>query len=409
MVKKNLTLVFFLLSYFGSQAQLLEFKQIERLPGTVNTKSEEGMPLLSHDGKKLFFTRSLYRENEGGIYAGQDIWFSEFGNTGWRRASNSISSFNNKNNNVMSGISRDGNTFYFVNASPYHKMEGIYFSKKTGENWSRPQLITLPGIDNYDFISFYVSPDLDVIFLSMKADDSRGNEDLYFSVKDGAGLWTKPKNLGATINTNGFEISPFLSADKKRLYFASNGHKGEGDADIFYSDRLYDSWETWSVPVNLGSQINSKKFDAFFSIYGDTIAYFASNRDDKYADIYKAKVMQGKSILGEGQTYLTSNEWNDLIGKNVSAEFVFPHRASMLTAAQQELIFYIVNKLMLQKDIRFHLVVKEQEDAVFSKERITAISNELKKSGIDASRINVEQIFEIENTQRGVVTIRLFK
>jgi hypothetical protein len=288
-------------------------------------------------------------------------------------------------------------------------MEGIYFSKKTGETWSRPQLITLPGIDNYDFISFYVSPDLDVIFLSMKADDSKGSEDLYFSAKDAAGLWTKPKNLGATINTSGFEISPFLSADKKRLYFSSNGHRGEGDADIFYSDRLYDSWETWSVPVNLGSQINTKKFDAFFSIYGDTVAYFASNRDDKYADIYKAKVTQGKSILIEGQEYLTARDWNDLVGKNVSSEFVFPHRASMLTPAQKELIFYIVNKLMLQKDIRFHLIVKEQEDVSNGKERVLAISDELKKSGIDASRINVEQIFEIETTQRGVVTIRLFK
>lgn len=390
-------------------AQLLEFKGVTRLPNTVNSKSEEGMPLLAPDGKKLFFTRSLYRENEGGIYAGQDIWLSEWSVSGWKKATNSLEDINNKNNNVVSGISRDGKKIYFVNASPFHKMNGIYFSTQNGNTWSRPELISIPGIDNHDFISFYVSPDLDVIFLSMKAPDSKGNEDLYFSVKDATGSWTKPRNVGTTINTSGYEISPFLSADKKRLYFSSNGHGGEGDADIFYSERLYDSWETWSVPVNLGSPLNSKKFDAYFSVYGDSVAYFASNRDDKYADLYRAKVVLGKSILGEGQAYLTAAEWNALIGKNVSAEFTFAHRSSILSASQKELMFYIVNKLMLQKDIRFHLVVREEEDNNISKERLAAIRNHLKELGIDTSRINEEQIFEREKTQRGVIEVRLFR
>jgi hypothetical protein len=281
--------------------------------------------------------------------------------------------------------------------------------KQTGNEWTRPELIFIPGIDNLDFLGFNVSPDLDVIFLSMKASDSRGNEDLYFSVKDVSGAWSKPKNLGATINTPGFEISPFLSADKKRLYFASNGHKGEGDADIFYSERLYDSWETWSVPVNLGSQVNSKKFDAYFSIYGDSVAYFSSNRDGQYADLFRAKVSQGRTILLKGQHYVNNDEWNAIVGKNVSADFSFPNNSTFLSAAHKELIFYIVNKLMLERDIRFHLVVKEEEDPASSKERLKVIRDHLKASGIDAGRIYEDQIFAIEKTKRGVIEIKLFK
>lgn len=409
MVRTSVLCCFLLCCSPAVFSQFLEFHNVTRLPAAVNTGAEEGMPLLSPDGKKLYFSRALYENNEGGEYAGQDVWVSERVNQSWKKATNALGAVNNRNNNVTVGMSRDGSTLYFVDASPFRKMNGIHFSKRTGNGWSRPQLIYIPGIDNFDFIGFYVSPDLDVIFLSMKAPDSQGSEDLYFTIKDIAGAWSKPRNLGATVNTSGYEISPFLSADKKRLYFASNGHKGMGDADIFYSERLYDSWETWSVPVNLGSSINSKKFDAYFSIYGDSIAYFSSNRESQYADLYQARVHQGKSILAQGQRYVTADEWNSIVGKNVNADFVFPHKSSLLTAAQKELIFYIVNKLMLQKDLRFHLVVKEEEDSVVSRERLKAINEYLKRSGIDPSRVNEEQVFDIEKTQRGVVEVRLYQ
>lgn len=409
MVKTTVVGSFLLCWSLAAFSQLLEFHNVSRLPAAVNTPAEEGMPLLSPDGTKLFFSRALYENNEGGEYAGQDIWMSTLAGREWKKATNALGPMNNRHNNVVVGVSRDGKTIYFVNASPFQKMNGIHFSRQTGNSWSRPELIYIPGIDNFDFIGFYVSPDLDVIFMSMKAPDSRGSEDLYFSVKDIAGAWSKPKNLGATINTSGYEISPFLSADKKRLYFASNGHGGQGDADIFYSDRLYDSWETWSVPVNLGNSVNSKKFDAYFSTYGDSIAYFSSNRESQYADLYQARVHLGKSILAQGQRYISAEEWNNMVGKNVSADFVFPHQSSLLTSAQQELIFYIVNKLMLQKDVRFHLVVKEEEDSIASKERLKAIHDRLRQSGIDPARVNAEQVFDIEQTRRGVVEIRLFR
>jgi hypothetical protein len=399
---------FFLVSVIAVRSQQLEFTQPVKLPSTINSAAEEAMPLLSPDGRKLYFGRALFTENEGGEYAGQDIWMSEYVSGSWKKASN-VKSINNRNNNSVVGMSKDGKIFYFVNASPFQKMNGIY---ATGEieraRAIRPELISIPGIDNQDFIGFYVSPDLDVIFLSMKAPDS-GSEDLYYSVKEKGGLWIKPRNLGATINTPGFEISPFLSPDKKRLYFSSNGHPGSGDADIFYSERLYDSWETWTVPVNLGSSVNSDKFDAYFSIYGDTLAFFASNREGTYADLYQTTATQGKTILGKGERYLTSEEWNSFVGKNVSADFAFPHESTVLTTGQRELLFYIVNKLMLKKDIKFHLVITEEESAAVSQERLKEIYNYLKQLGIDPVRMEREQVFAIEKSNRGVIRLRLFE
>jgi hypothetical protein len=394
---------------FLLRGQEVEYKDVKKLPSTINSSAEEGMPLLSPDGKKLYFTRALYSGNEGGEFGGQDIWISEHSGHTWRKAQNDLRYINNRNNNVVIGLSADGKTMYYVDGSRSSKMGGIHFTTFTNNNWSRPQFIPIPGIDNLDFIGMFVSPDADVIFISMKAPDARGEEDLYYSIKDKTGLWIKPRSLGATINTTGFEISPYLSPDKKRLYFSSNGHPGLGDADIFYSEKVYESWETWSVPVNLGPVVNSKGFDAYFSTYGDSIAYFCSNRDGNMADIYQATIFESKSILNPGQHYVTTEEWNTMIGKNVSASFAFPHQSALLSSSQKELLFYIVNKLLLQKEIQFHLVVKEEEDEKLSGERLAVIREELKKLGVDQSRIRVEQIFSKEKTQRGVVEIRLFR
>jgi hypothetical protein len=407
MVKGIITTACVFLFVWNLHGQNLEFTDIKKVPG-INSPAEEGMPLLTADGKRLYFTRALYEGNEGGEYSGSDVWFSEMKNGSWTKPTNALS-INNRNHNVITGIGSDGRTVYYLDISPTKKLHGVYFSTILNNRWSHPELIPLSGIDNLDFLGVYVAPKGDVIFLSMKAPDSRGNEDLYYTAKDKSGMWSTPRNLGASINTPGFEISPFLSADGRRLYFSSNGHGGEGDADIFYSDKLYDSWETWSTPVNLGKGINSKKFDAYFSIYGDSVAFFASNREGNMADIYSAKVTQQQTILTKGQHYLNTEEWGNLIGKKISSSISFPPEITTLTEPQQELIFYIANKLMLEKDVNFHLVVAEEENPEMTKARLQSVTNHMTKSGIDASRIRNEQVASIKKSDKGMIEIRLFK
>jgi len=275
----------------------VDFSQPQKLSSQVNSEGEDLMPLLAPDGKTLFFTRFMYAGNKGGVYSGHDIWTSTLDGGAWHKAQNSM--LNNKDNSAVVGISNDGKTIYLLNSAPSKKLNGIFFSKKQNGLWSAPELIPLSGLESEGPAGFYVSPDFDVIFISMKGKDSRGEEDLYYSVRSAAGEWSKARNLGTSINTPGYELSPFLSADKKRLYFSSNGHPGGlGDADIYVSERLYNSWETWSVPRNLGSRVNSKGFDAYFSIY-DSLAFFSSNRDSKFTDIYRVQVKGGVDSTGQ--------------------------------------------------------------------------------------------------------------
>jgi hypothetical protein len=394
---------------FSGISQTLEFSGLTKL-ASANSKAEESMPLLSPDQTRLFFVRSFYEGNMGGKYSGQDIWSSQKNGSGWSAPTNKFELLNDKNNNTLIGISQDGKIMYTLNSSPAVRIEGLYFTRMNDRGWSRPEFVPLPGIDNQDFVGMFVSPDYDVIFLSMKGTDTRGEEDLYVSVKDGSGNWGKPKNIGATINTSGFEISPFLSADKKRLYFSSNGHGGFGDADVFYSERLYNSWETWSAPINLGDLVNSSKFDAYFSIYGDSVAFFSSNRDQQFSDIYAVKVSVKNNLLTGGQQYLGKNDWNSIIGKNIPHKITFDNKANALTASQKEFLYYMANKLAEKKEIGIHLVVVEEEDQELTRTRLREIYGELRQAGIDSERIKEEQRPEtIVSSKRGVVEIRLFK
>jgi hypothetical protein len=410
MVRIAIVLVFIFPASISGFAQFFEFRELTKLPTTVNSRGEESMPLLSADQTKLFFVRSVYDGNNGGKYGGQDIWCSEKTAAGWKAASNSIPYLNNKDNNVLIGINQDGRTLYTLRSSPSEKLNGLYFSKLSGTEWTKPEFVPLPGIDNEDFVGMFVAADYDVIFITMRGTDSRGEEDIYISLKDRAGAWGKPRNLGPTINTNGFEISPFLSSDKKRLYFASNGLGGLGDADIFYCERLYNSWETWSAPVNLGDVVNSKKFDAYFSIYGDSVAFFASNRDQQLSDIFSVKVSEKIGLLPAGYRYLTQDEWNASIGKNVLRKLTFEPEVTTLTSAQKELLYYISNKVSAMSDVSFHIIVREEENPDFTRSRLKAIYGELRQHGMDSNRIREEQNPQaIKTGKSGVIELMLYK
>jgi len=107
------------------------------------------------------------------------------------------------------------------------------------------------------FLGFYKSPD---IFYSENIN----------------GTWSAPKNIGKMINTPGTEVTPYYHPSGK-LYFASDGHGGEGGLDIFYSMRIKDGW---SEPVNIGVPYNSPGNDyAYFIADTADWGFITSNRD----------------------------------------------------------------------------------------------------------------------------------
>jgi hypothetical protein len=180
---------------------------------------------------------------------------------------------------------------YVLNAYEGKKdlMQGLAISSQIGSEWGTPKEVMIPTLDiEGDYYGFFVNSSEDVILISYAGPGTLGLEDLYVSRKQD-GSWTAPLHMGATLNTSYFEISPFLNRTSDTLFFSSEGHGGQGDADIFYAVRLDDTWTNWSKPVNLGSKINSPKFDAYFSYTANQL-HWSSNRDGEHSDIYMAQV-----------------------------------------------------------------------------------------------------------------------
>lgn len=383
----------------GSIAQELVFSDPIKLSSSVNSEDEELGIILSNDGKTMYFSRAFHDKNLGGKYAGTDIWMSKKDDQGnWMPAANVGKPWNNKRSNSVIGINHDNTVVYLLNA--YSNKSGIAFSKLINGEWSDPEVIPIPGINRNDFVGFYVNPAFDVILISMKGADSFGEEDLYVSLKDSSGKWTEPKNLGPTLNTKGFEISPFLSSDKKRLFFSSNGHGGFGDADVFVSDRLYESWDLWSTPVNLGSKINSQSFESYVSMYKDSIGYFSSNRSVSHSEIYQAAVIGSKAklkadsinrVILQTKKLLIELSKNDSLSENIRI-VSFEQGLSTLSNEQKALI----DKALTSYNNSTHVIeiwcyypesVSRDASYILASKRQDAILEFLIKKGIPKSNI----------------------
>ncbi|HMJ71579.1 MAG TPA: hypothetical protein VK508_21940 [Cyclobacteriaceae bacterium] len=373
---------------FAVDAQVQEFATPVEL-AAINSDAEELSPLLSPDGKSLYFARAFHPANTGGSTAGIDIWVAKQDNRGnWQPPTNDLP-WNNKDNNCVVGVRNDPQIVYLLNT--YTKKNGIAFSKEVEGQWSDPQPIPIENIGRNKFIGFYMNPAFNILLISMHDPGSVGEEDLYVSLKDSVGVWSTPFNLGPTINTAGYEISPYLSPDGRQLYFSSDGHGGMGDADIFVSERLYnDSWTVWTKPRNLGAPVNSDKFDAYFSMYGDSVSYFTSNRSGTAANIYSSRV-KAKTIVQ--QAAVVSLKYVDPaeVLKTFGSQLIlyFQPGTSELSPNQKNTLARVKTGLSNNKDIYCRLIAltkQGEQDLEIHKERLIKTLDEFRRLGIEGSR-----------------------
>lgn len=253
-----------------------------RLDTNINSKYAELAPIISADGKTMYVCRNNHPNNIG---KGNDIWISHLLEEGkWSALENIGKPLNNEGANFVVSVSPDNNSLVVANRYKEDGSiggNGLSITSKTTKGWSIPKAIEIQNYYNRDrYVGYFLCADNKTLILSVRRDDSEGQKDLYVSFLKGDQTWSIPLNMGRTINTFENEANPFIAADGKTLYFASKGHLGYGGHDIFVSKRLDDTWTNWSVPKNLGPQINSKHEDLSFYLTakGDQ-AYLGSGGD----------------------------------------------------------------------------------------------------------------------------------
>ncbi|OXA70491.1 flagellar motor protein MotB [Flavobacterium aquidurense] len=225
----------------------------KRFEKKINSKFNESTPVFAKDGKTMYFTRNNFldgkrgRDDQKGTLL--KLYKAEFVNGKWANVTE-LPFNSNQYSTAHPALSIDGKKLYFAS--------------------------DMPG--------------------------TLGQSDLFSVTINNDGTFGKPENLGSSINTEGRETFPFISADNE-IYFASDGRPGLGGLDVYVSRINSDG--NFTEVENVGAPINGKQDDFAFIINCENRrGFFSSNReggngnDDIYEFIETRKLLCDQKLKG---------------------------------------------------------------------------------------------------------------
>jgi peptidoglycan-associated lipoprotein len=259
---------------------------------------------INTNKSSLIFTSSrLYKDTlyEVGQYF--NLFHSVKENGKWSKITPIDTAKNKVNNNGTVTIDNKRNILFFTQCN-----EGncnIYYSflqgKLIGESFPLNFDETIEDSTVFGQPSF--SNELDLLFFASDLPGGYGGKDIWYSKYNKlTDSWSKPKNMGAEINTPQDELFPSID-EKGTLYYSSKGGLNLGGLDIFKAIKKDDL--SWGDAINLGYPINSSG-DEFGIIFNKNLktGYFTSNRaggvgkDDIYEFNYNDSIIEkGKELV----------------------------------------------------------------------------------------------------------------
>ena len=168
---------------------LITYHSIGRLPSYLNSQYSDYAPLITPDGKTMYFTSRRVAELKK-----ENVWKVDKVNSYWGKP-NLVKDLSSDYNEALGCIDFSTNTAYMF-ASYKNRQGNIYFSE-FNQNWSIPEEIEEVSSEKYDMHPYVYNDE--VMFLTSNRKGSIGGMDLYVSEKIG-NSWTEPKNLGFDIN-----------------------------------------------------------------------------------------------------------------------------------------------------------------------------------------------------------------
>ena len=280
----------------------------------VNSDGNETHPVLTADGKTMFFSSDRARSN--GSNHGRvdpntkthyfDIYRTELKpDSSWDEPE--FLNMGIRNHAKVIGSDAFGQKLIVLDD------DGWTHELKTTERWERGWTVAEPfyldrSIPNEGEIVFF--PNKDRLIASVKTRRGEGGYDLFESAMDEEGRWSKLKSLGERVNTWGDEITPFVAADGQTVFFASNGLESMGGFDVYRTTR--NAAGGWTEPEHLGAPINSVDDDMAFVIGAKgEVGYLASRRNIERGDLQLFEVvMNGTPALEQQVVVLTLDAEN---------------------------------------------------------------------------------------------------
>lgn len=290
----------------------------------INTPYDEYLPALTADEQTLVITRKEPRKSTTSAMTPEeeDFYISTLDTNGnWTMAERVSEPLNSNDNEGAQCISQDGRFIVFTICG-----EGglgscdLYWSKKIGDRWSKPRNLGAAVNSRYWDSQPSFSIDGKTLYFTSNRPGGKGGKDIWKTTLNENGRWNKAVNLGNSINTTQDETCPFIHYDDQTLYFASNGHIGMGGFDIFYSRKLNDT--TWSMPTNIGYPINTsgEEMNLIVGASGNT-AIFSSDKLDGYGgqDLYSFELYEDARPVPT--TYMKGIVFDEKTNQRLAADF----------------------------------------------------------------------------------------
>jgi Tol biopolymer transport system component len=212
--------------YF-SKLEGKKWQPIQEANFTKGRKAGEMEPFLTLDGESIYFT--AYNSD----FSDTKIWVASRVDSGWGNARKLDSPINNEEV-FNSTLAKNGDLFY----TDIFKSK-TYYSALTNGAYPKVQEVEIK-FGTHGFIS----PSQDYLLVDARSqeDKNRKDKDIYVYFKNKDETWSKPINLGDTVNSTISETVPSVTPDGKYLFFSRYNEEG-GLSNLY--------WVSTSVIENL--------------------------------------------------------------------------------------------------------------------------------------------------------------
>jgi hypothetical protein len=181
-----------------------------------------------------------------------------------------------------------------------HRLYNIYMAqRKDSSDWTKPKELKSDRSALFNNGPLCVSPDGKTVYFTSEVETGsitrkrnfKNHSGIFIAELSGSDLVSmRPFKY----NSIGYEVGqPSLSSDGKTLFFASDMPGGQGGADLYYCNLVNGEW---SVPVNLGSSVNSPDAENYPSMHPSGRLFFTSDRKGGFGglDVYNTTQREGK-------------------------------------------------------------------------------------------------------------------
>jgi outer membrane protein OmpA-like peptidoglycan-associated protein len=249
----------------------------------INSRKEDYGPTIGNVDNLILFTSKRNKHEQGERSYDEDLFYSTRADGFWS-AAKEFKQINTSYNEGSACLSLDGKYLFFSRCNTPESLGNcdLYMAERSSDStWTKIRnmgaAINSSGWDSHPSLTHQG----DTMYFASNRVGSFGLSDIYYSVKDLKGNWGKAQNAGPVINTVNSEVSPFFHHKFNVLYFSSNGQTlNFGDFDIYKSIR---HGGVWSEPKNIGPLVNGAGSEYYFTIDSESkeLYYARSEEEDK--------------------------------------------------------------------------------------------------------------------------------